>query len=320
MVKHTISVVIPLYNKAPYIQRALDSVLAQSMQSFEVIVVDDGSTDGGGHIVKANVDPRIRLIEQKNAGVSVARNRGIAEAQAELIAFLDADDAWKPAFLATIQKLHQAFPEAGMYATAYEIGRMDGIRTRPNFFNMPNEPWEGIIPNYFKASWGEPPISASSVAIPKKTFATVGNFPVGVHRGEDLDMWLRAALKYPVAFSSQSQAVYFQDTNHRSGTLHPVKAALQMVQTAEHALAEGHAPLHLQNDVKEYIAKYQIQTASECVLTGNTVVARKLLMTCYQTRQFRLWWLWWCFWAALPYVLFKPLWRLRTLFSMASLL
>jgi len=94
-----VSVIIPLYNKARYIQRALDSVLAQTWAEYEVIVVDDGSTDHSGEIVGQYSDPRIRLITQANAGPGAARNCGLAEAKGEYVAFLDADDEWLPTFL-----------------------------------------------------------------------------------------------------------------------------------------------------------------------------------------------------------------------------
>ena len=93
-----ISVVIPLYNKEKYIKRAIESVLNQTFQKFEIIVVNDGSTDKSAEIVQNIKDPRIRLINQKNAGVSAARNRGIQEAKYEYIAFLDADDFWEKIF------------------------------------------------------------------------------------------------------------------------------------------------------------------------------------------------------------------------------
>ena len=91
-------VVIPLYNKEVYIKNTLNSVLAQTIKDFEIIVVNDGSTDKSAEVVKSLSDPRIRLINQVNAGVSVARNRGINEAKADLIAFLDGDDEWKTKF------------------------------------------------------------------------------------------------------------------------------------------------------------------------------------------------------------------------------
>ncbi|NIA10441.1 MAG: glycosyltransferase, partial [Nitrospiraceae bacterium] len=133
-----VSAVIPLYNKAPYIQRALRSVLAQIFQDFEIIVIDDGSTDDGAQIVKSIPDKRIRLIQQENAGVSAARNRGIKEAKGDLIAFLDADDAWKSEFLETILRLKKKFPEAGAYATAYEMVFPSGKIVVPKFKAIPS--------------------------------------------------------------------------------------------------------------------------------------------------------------------------------------
>lgn len=94
-----ISVIVPLYNKAPYIKRALDSIACQTLSDFEVIVVDDGSTDEGAEVVREYTDKRFRLISQENLGPGPARNRGIEEASAELIAFLDADDEWLPEYL-----------------------------------------------------------------------------------------------------------------------------------------------------------------------------------------------------------------------------
>jgi glycosyltransferase involved in cell wall biosynthesis len=95
------SVVIPLYQKAPYVQRALISVAEQTIRDIEIIVVDDGSTDGGADIARAFPDPRVRVISQENMGPGAARNRGIAEAGAPVVAFLDADDEWLPTFMET---------------------------------------------------------------------------------------------------------------------------------------------------------------------------------------------------------------------------
>ena len=116
-----ISVVIPLYNKARYVVRAVNSVLSQSYNDFELIIVNDGSTDGGERLISDIKDPRLHLVNQSNAGVSAARNRGINEAAADHIAFLDADDEWKKGFLESMLNLHSKHPNAGLFASAYEI-------------------------------------------------------------------------------------------------------------------------------------------------------------------------------------------------------
>ena len=115
------SVVVPLFNKADCVERAIRSVLGQTVPCGEIIVVDDGSTDDGYRVVEAIEDSRVKLFRQDNQGPSSARNKGVAEAQGELVAFLDADDEWRPSFLETIVNLRAEYPEAGAYATAYQI-------------------------------------------------------------------------------------------------------------------------------------------------------------------------------------------------------
>jgi len=129
-----ISVVIPLYNKARHIRRALSSVLAQTAPCFELVVVDDGSTDGSADVVRSISDSRLRLVVQPNGGECAARNRGIRETSGELIAFLDADDEWLPEFLSTVMRLYDQCPQAGAYATAYRCVR-DAISWHPVFRN-----------------------------------------------------------------------------------------------------------------------------------------------------------------------------------------
>jgi hypothetical protein len=128
----SVSIVIPLYNKAPYVRRALASILTQTWQDFEVIVVDDGSTDGGADIVARCADRRVRLICQPNAGPGAARNRGLREARYELVAFLDADDEWLPEYLARsvgflsshsdVVSISMAYSDAGRNPDAVNAG------------------------------------------------------------------------------------------------------------------------------------------------------------------------------------------------------
>ncbi|MCL6582183.1 MAG: glycosyltransferase family 2 protein [bacterium] len=290
-----VSVVIPLYNKALEIRRAVESVLAQSWQDFEIIVIDDGSTDGGAEVVKSISEPRLRLIRQENAGVSAARNRGIAEATSELIAFLDADDVWKPKFLETILRLRKRFPEAGAYATAYEVHESNGKVIQLQYKDIPSPPWEGLIPNYFRSALGSPPVWSSAVAVPKGVFEDVGCFPVGEPIGEDGDMWLRIALKYPIAFSWQIGATYFKDVDKWSNPSHPTQSTLKVLKTAKEAIRKGEVPPSLLPDFQEYIAKHTLHNAAWYVLMGKPKIARQLLADC-KTKLFyktKLWWFWW---------------------------
>jgi glycosyltransferase involved in cell wall biosynthesis len=127
-----ISVIIPLYNKERFIKRALDSVFAQTFQDFDVIVIDDGSTDRGTQIVKSYNDERLRLIEQTNAGPGAARNRGINESHAEYIAFLDADDEWLPSYLEENIQILKNNPDCDLCISAWYQDRVSMFPRRDN--------------------------------------------------------------------------------------------------------------------------------------------------------------------------------------------
>lgn len=122
-----ISVVIPLYNKAHTIVKTLNTVINQTYQNFEIVIVNDGSTDNGVEIIKQNFDDsRIRIINQSNTGVSAARNRGVDESNGEYIAFLDGDDEWHPEYLSTMYELIKKYPYAGLFLCAGLIHNADG--------------------------------------------------------------------------------------------------------------------------------------------------------------------------------------------------
>jgi glycosyltransferase involved in cell wall biosynthesis len=122
-----ISVVIPLYNKAAEIERTLLSVLAQSVQPREIIVVDDGSTDGSAEIVERIASPLLRLVRQSNAGVSAARNKAISLASGRWVALLDGDDRWCEDYLLTMAQLIEQYPECGAYGSAFYVDNGDKL-------------------------------------------------------------------------------------------------------------------------------------------------------------------------------------------------
>jgi glycosyltransferase involved in cell wall biosynthesis len=214
-IRPAISVVIPLYNKAAYVSRALESIRRQTWADFEAVIVDDGSTDDGGAIAAHFGDPRFRTVRQPNRGPGAARNRGIAEARADLVAFLDADDAWEPLFLEAVAALATRYPAAGILGTGYLRRFASGpdievtARVRRPDHSL-------LISDYFRAVRQGDLITASSVALRRAVLARLGGFPEGELMGEDRDLWARAALFYPVAYDTRILAVYHSEAEGRS--------------------------------------------------------------------------------------------------------
>jgi glycosyltransferase involved in cell wall biosynthesis len=300
-----ISVIIPLYNKEKEIKRALDSVLCQTFQNFEVIVVDDHSSDQGPAIVKSFHDPRISFIGQEHRGVSYTRNHGVNLASSDFVAFLDADDEWMPKHLETLQRLIQDYPEAGMFTTACKIQPVEGKLRWANYKYIPNPPWEGLLPDYFKSgALGFYPVVVSVVAIPKKIYHEMGGFPEGYWMGEDVDLFSRIALKYPVAFSWEFGAIYHWDASNRACDKRiPPDYVEPFVKTARAALIRGAIPKELTESLNEYIWKLEILRASHYVKTGNSDSAQIILKQCNTKWQYneKMKWL---LLAKFPYSLF----------------
>lgn len=209
-----ISVVVPLYNKERYILRCLESIRRQTFSDYEVIVVDDGSSDRGGALAAAFPDPRFRAVRQKNGGVSAARNRGISESRGTLIAFLDGDDEWEPGFLEAVAGLSRQFPQAGILATG--LRRVDGEAYDLETTFKTGGGHTGLIKKYFHYAKQGNFVSSSSVAIPRSVFEDVGMFLEGEPYGEDRDMWVRIAVHYPIAYDCRILAIYHTDAAGRS--------------------------------------------------------------------------------------------------------
>lgn len=189
-----ISVVIPLYNKERYIRDAIESVLAQTYSCSEIVVVDDGSTDHGVDVVKRIDDPRIRVYEQKNSGVSAARNFGVSLSKGDWIALLDGDDYWHNEFLEHIKRGvgENRSIQWGFTNYVYGNSRRPMLRSTP----MPD-----ICKSYFRFCLENDGQGAWSSCVFFRTgfLESVGGFPVGRAMGEDLDTWARmAAISRPL--------------------------------------------------------------------------------------------------------------------------
>lgn len=199
------SVVIPLFNKADYVAETLASVQGQTLPVREILVVDDGSTDGGPAIVRSLADARVRLIEQANAGPGLARNRGIAEATGEWVAFLDADDLWLEDHLAELARLSARDPAVSFLATSFrEVGEPAAPSDVPDLSELaPQDLF--ALPAEGRNIW------SSSVAVRAKPLRASGGFG-SAWPGEDFDLWVRLGLDQPVLISPRVTALYRRDT------------------------------------------------------------------------------------------------------------
>lgn len=230
---------MPLYNKELEVGRAIHSVLAQSFSDFELIIVNDGSTDRSVNQVTCFADARIRLVNQINQGVSAARNRGVAESASDLVAFLDADDEWMPEFLATLWRLSGQYPLARVFATSYLMREPSGRMRKAILRGVLHDFHEGILEDYFSvAAQSDPPLGSSAIAVHKGAFTSVGGFPLGVRNGEDLLTWAKLAVRVPVAYCREPLAIFWMpgDVSDRPGrfddTGDPVGSQLEALYVA----------------------------------------------------------------------------------------
>ena len=208
------SIIIPLYNKAPYVAKAIQSVLSQTCSDYELVIVDDGSSDSSVEIALRVIEGhgQCRLIRQENAGVSSARNNGVAVSKGDYLCFLDADDWWDTVFLEKMSELISEFPDAGIYGANYTIVNETKKKTRVAKIGVAEGFKKGYI-NYCQAYANTMymPLWTGAVCIPRAVFDEMGGFAKGVKLGEDFLLWIHIALKYKVAFLNAPLAYYNQD-------------------------------------------------------------------------------------------------------------
>ncbi len=205
------SVVIPYYNKSKYIQRCLESVLNQTFQEFEVIVVNDGSTDGGLHFVSDTYSNKITVINQENKGVSTARNNGIQQAKYTFIAFLDADDCWHNQFLQKVKEVIDKEKDIKIIGTHYTRSKRFLATDSGNLEYFKFE-------NYFKSALRNTYFTSSSTIIASDFFKNNNGFNSALQKGEDIDVWIRAVHSGGNAFYIKSTLVYYSDEDLNQAT------------------------------------------------------------------------------------------------------
>ena len=258
------SVVIPLYNKANYIQNCLESVLKQTHKEFEVILVNDGSTDGSETVVERFQDSRIRLVHQENKGASAARNKAISLAKHEWIALIDADDYWYPNHLEELQNTIEQFPKADVVCNNYEI-LLDNDFIKQPAFSIEYPLKAQYIEDYFKGSLIDPIAWTSALSFTSSIFKKVGEFDTNIKSGQDIDLMVKFGLAATIAFNPKVTMRYHRKTENNLSDDTVLREKLSYIDN--HRSKEKKNPsLHQYMDINRFSLAIQAKMAQDKAL------------------------------------------------------
>lgn len=207
-----ISVVVPLYNKSSTIRRCLESVFSQTVLPSELIIIDDGSKDESltiaSNIIESNSNIPVRILNQKNSGVSYTRNRGVSLAKSDYVAFLDADDEWHNDFIENAHKLLSRNQDISLFTCKHRVCDNDlGCYVPKQVFGRKAT---GLINDYLSRARLYPIVNSSKVVVNKKYFLGVGGFPEDAKISEDLFLWIKLSECAPIAYSDKLLVTVFQ--------------------------------------------------------------------------------------------------------------
>lgn len=264
------SVIIPLFNKESYIEKAINSVLNQRFNNYEIIVVDDGSTDNSLELVKMIKNSKLKVFHQTNQGVSQARNNGVSYSKNELVAFLDADDIWDENFLLEIDYLVKKYPSAAIYASNNFFELRNGKKIYEKYENLFDGKEDGIIDDFFKifAETGKSPFSNSNFVIRRDIFTLLGGYKPGVKLTEDSDLWSRVAIKYDIAYTKKPLATYLINT---TGNTHLIfePCDFQVTVTLTDMLNEENIDKKFKKSIKRLIAFQKLNLIKRAIFSQN---------------------------------------------------
>lgn len=273
-----VTVIVPLYNKAATIERTLQSIVAQTLGDFEAIIVDDGSTDGSEKVVEACRDPRVRLIRQPNAGPGAARNRALAEAHGECVAFLDADDEWLPTFLeksvACLEQLNVAAVASGYLkypeGTSQEpMWRRRGLR-ETTYRLTPQHDAQFVV---YLLAYFSPWNTVARTEVVRRWGGFFDRWKCLY--AEDSFLWLKALLNETVAIRFEPLVKFHTEASGLSNNLKGARPVEPMLTHPEDLNAA--CPVSLKPLLREILKLRAIKTASMLAYWGQSSAARELL-------------------------------------------
>lgn len=304
------SVIVPLYNKVGEVTATLGSVLSQTLPPREVIVIDNGSTDGSVEAVQAIADPRVRLLHEAQRGPGPARNRGIAEASGSWIAFIDADDLWSPNHLEVLDALIARHPDCALVGSGFSWATLP-VSPPPADPAAAHAPSREI--DFFEGKNCDR-VWTSAVAAQRSAVIAAGGFG-DYPAGEDTDLWIHLALSGHFAVSEAQTALYVRGNG---GIMEARQAELRRAppppspNLATIAALLGD-PAHLARHaaLRAYGDMLRVRFARQLIYHGHGAAARNLLRGV--ASRSRRWWLWW--WVSLvPRAMLRlgaRVWRLR---------
>lgn len=259
----TVSIVIPLYNKGFIIYNTIKSVFEQTFTDFELVIVNDGSTDSSLEIVSQFLDVRIKLVHQENKGAAAARNLGIEKATSNLIAFLDADDFWYPNHLEELVKLYSDFPNCGMYCNRFQTKIAKNKTLNNSYSYSISDDFRGIIPDFFEASLINRVATSSSILVSKQVLLENDCFNTNVSSGQDVELWTKIGITNSVAINNKSTVIYNFDLPN-SLTKTPINKKTLM-DFNQFKTAEKSNP-----SLKKFLDIYRLEYALQFKIIGNT--------------------------------------------------
>lgn len=263
------TVIIPLYNKENYVENALKSIINQTFSDYEVLIINDGSTDKSIEKITPFLSEKIKLINHsENRGLSAARNTGIQKATSRYVTFLDADDLWKSNFLELIASLINNFPDARIFATNYE--EIYGTKTLiPHNGTQHLAPNESTLIDFFKYNLQQGIYNHGSVCLAKEVYDKVGFYDETIDFSEDIDFNIRANSEFKLAFCNTIAMSYCMQSENQLTTSAISHKRLPNYNKYE-VLAKTNSSLKKYLDFERYVLAKHVKTE------GNTALYQKI--------------------------------------------